>query len=460
MTSIPVNNAKSVLMDFVNKAPGKTQKNGETGSFTDVLNKQTKESDASQKTDDVACGTQAKIMKNAKAQVSKSKAESAEPEKAVEEFAAAAQQAGEKTVEEIAKELGVSKEEVQRAMEILGLSVMDLLNPTNLTMVVLAVSGETDPMALVTNADLSQSLKHLNQFVTDLRNELQAAFEIPTEQLDNMLAEAETVLEEEDMTFVETQEDNTVEESKTEQKAPTIVVETEDVPEDEVQTAKQSQNTESISELETDVLSKQSATDQEGSAKEQQGQNRNEMTGEQNLFFQNVAAKAAGTETVSAPSMPFAQQNTQEIMNQILEFMKIQIKPEMTQLEMQLHPESLGNVQVHLSAKEGVITAQFTAQNETVKAVLESQMVQLKETFSEQGVKVEAIEVSVQANGFRQEYEGSRNGDNEASQEQKKANRRINLNNPAAFEEEAMSEEEQLAVSMMEANGNTVDYTA
>ena len=171
---------------------------------------------------------------------------------------------------------------------------------------------------------------------------------------------------------------------------------------------------------------------------------------------QNVETQGAG----KAETVPFTMQQTREIMNQIMDYMRVQIKPEMTQLEMQLHPESLGNVNVHIASKEGVITAQFTAQNETVRAALESQIVQLRETFAEQGVKVEAIEVSVQANGFRQEYEGSRERENTAEDGKKKAARRINLGNPELLSEETLSEEEQLAVSMMEANGNTVDYTA
>lgn len=180
----------------------------------------------------------------------------------------------------------------------------------------------------------------------------------------------------------------------------------------------------------------------------------------QNLFVQNLTQNAEAAAAAEATESPFAQTQTREIMDQILNFMRIQIKPEMTQLEMQLHPESLGTVNVHIASREGVITAQFTAQNETVKAALESQMIQLKETFAEQGVKVEAIEVSVQANGFRQEYEGSKERGNTADDRERKPARRINLNNPAFLEEEPLSEEEELAVSMMEANGNTVDYTA
>ena len=58
-------------------------------------------------------------------------------------------------------------------------------------------------------------------------------------------------------------------------------------------------------------------------------------------------------------------------------------------------PASLGSVNVQIAAKDGVITAQFTAQNETVKAAIESQLVQLRTQFEEQGIKVDAVEVTV-----------------------------------------------------------------
>ena len=74
-------------------------------------------------------------------------------------------------------------------------------------------------------------------------------------------------------------------------------------------------------------------------------------------------------------------------MDQIVEYMKFNLKPDMQEMEMQLHPASLGTVHVQIAAKDGAITAQFAAQNETVKAVLETQMIQLKEQFEEQGIK-------------------------------------------------------------------------
>ena len=146
-------------------------------------------------------------------------------------------------------------------------------------------------------------------------------------------------------------------------------------------------------------------------------------------------------------------------MNQVIESIHVSVQPETSDIEMLLNPESLGTVNVHLSSKEGTVTAQFTTQNEQVKAILEDQMIELKETFEAKGVKVDNIEVQVQTNAFAQEYENSRERNNQDEERTNRRARRINLN---ALEEmpEELTEEEAISVSMMEANGSTVDYMA
>lgn len=149
--------------------------------------------------------------------------------------------------------------------------------------------------------------------------------------------------------------------------------------------------------------------------------------------------------------------DTQDIMKQIMDYMKIQIKPDVSNLEMQLHPESLGTVHVQVVSKGGAVTAHFITQNETVKAALESQMIQLKESFQEQGVRVEAVEVSVQAHQFERNLEQGRGRQQEQAPSKGRA-RRINLNEPLDLEE--LEQEEALAAEMMTATGSTVDFTA
>ncbi len=466
MTSIPVNNAKSMMMDFAAKAPDKVFGTGETGSFTDVLSKQTESNQPQTQTGNVqaesATKTQTKVTSSTRDRVKNEEVSNAESTNTdnMDKVKDAALEAGEEIVKEIAEELNVTEEEVLEIMEVLGLTMVDLLQPENLMAVVMEASGETDPMALLTNAELGDALKNLTQFVQNLKTQMQAAFTISEEQLDEALTQVHAQ---------EVQTAEMVETDAVSTKQPEIIVEDLTDGEENVQIEDDKPVSETESkpvEVKTTEVFDETVVAEDDNNKNGHQTGGNEAKGQdtpmnQNVFAQNLNQNISVQNAAVNGNVSFAAQQTQEIMNQIMDYMKVQIKPEMTQLEMQLNPESLGNVNVHIASKEGVITAQFTAQNETVKAAIESQLIQLKETFTEQGVKVEAIEVSVQANGFRQEYEDSRGGESAGEDDKKKsAVRRINLSNPELHTEDELSEEEQLAVSMMEANGNTVDYTA
>ena len=153
--------------------------------------------------------------------------------------------------------------------------------------------------------------------------------------------------------------------------------------------------------------------------------------------------------------------DTQNIMRQILDYMKVQIRPETTSLEMQLHPASLGTLQIQLASKGGAVTAQFIAENEAVKAALENQMIQLRENFEEQGIRVEAIEVSVQTGRFEQSYEEQERNGEERQTSRARTGRRLRLDARTALEQTAdLTDDERLAADLMAANGGTVDYMA
>lgn len=150
-------------------------------------------------------------------------------------------------------------------------------------------------------------------------------------------------------------------------------------------------------------------------------------------------------------------QDSQQIVSQILDYMKVSMRPEDTVLDMHLHPESLGTLHIQISAREGVMTAHFTASSEAVKAVLENQMVVLKENFQQQDIKVDAIEVTVETHQFEGSLEqGSQRSEEEAGRRPKR--RRLDIGSLESGEE--LTESEQIITEMMAANGNTVDYLA
>lgn len=187
--------------------------------------------------------------------------------------------------------------------------------------------------------------------------------------------------------------------------------------------------------------------------------NQNQMT-----FAQTVAEQIeqAVTRTETTYSESTFSVTTENIMNQIQNGIRIIQTQDVTQMELQLNPESLGHVRVELAAKEGVITATFTTENEAVKAALESQMVALKQNFEQQGIKVEAVEVTVASHAFEHNLNGDENdAQQQQAPEKKKGTRRISLTDLLnGIEEEDLSDEDRIVAEMMKENGNTVDYTA
>ena len=156
----------------------------------------------------------------------------------------------------------------------------------------------------------------------------------------------------------------------------------------------------------------------------------------------------------------------QEIVDQVNGYIRTQIRPGVSEVEMQLHPASLGTINIQLQAREGGITAQFTAQNESVRAALEGQVAQLKEQLESAGVKIEAVEVTVESHAFEQNLQQGRD-QNQQYQEGEPARRRgirrltpLQLESLFADGEEELSDEDRLNAEMMRQNGGTLDYLA
>ena len=152
-----------------------------------------------------------------------------------------------------------------------------------------------------------------------------------------------------------------------------------------------------------------------------------------------------------------------DLIDQIAKNVRVTISSAETSMEMQLNPENLGKLYLNISEREGVIRAQITVQNAAVKEALEVQLVELRQSLNQQGIKVDAIEVTVGAHEFEQNLEENAREEEQMQQqmqESKKGTRRsLNLNELDGLSG-LMSEEEQLAAQIMKDNGNQVDLTA
>lgn len=469
MTSSPVK-GMDPLMNFMSaKSKGNLQDNL-SGNFSEAFSKASGQQNMVLQSEKQTQGsskvqvqnTDKKGLDNGNAQKTDQKQVGTQENVKAENVADEAQKAGEELVGKVAEELGVSEEEVLAAMEALGFVMADLLNADNMTELVLTIEGE-DMLALMTDEGLYNSLQNLLTMVSEAVDQIGEKMELSPEELEAILEQAKVPEMEENPETVpedgkrpqmpEGQEDYTV---TVERNGETVKVSVE------VDGSSQTESTE-VTGLKPEAVQEETTADSgkgDGSKKEgsSQKENAQEMT-HGNMLLESLLNKggAVKSEAVFENAMAQNTADTQNIMNQIMDYMRVQVKADMTQMELQLNPASLGTVNINITSKAGVITAQFLTQNETVKAAIESQIVQLKNSFEEQGLKVEAVEVTVASHSFERNLNGDGNGQQQAQDGKKKGNRKVNLNGPA-MEEEPATEEEEPAIMGME--GSTVSFTA
>ncbi|MCI9078681.1 MAG: hypothetical protein HFH68_07115 [Lachnospiraceae bacterium] len=118
-------------------------------------------------------------------------------------------------------------------------------------------------------------------------------------------------------------------------------------------------------------------------------------------FIQNLAQAAADVQDGAMPQQA-NMQTMINIVNQVVEQIKVTMGKEMTNMQLQLNPESLGKVLVSVTSNHGVMTANFTVQSEEAKEALQSQMFALREALESRSLKVDAVEVEVSDFTFSQ----------------------------------------------------------
>lgn len=381
----------------------------------------------------------------------------------------AVSEAGEGLVEAVADEMGITIEDVEEVMEILGLSAVQLLDPENMKQLLITLSGNEDNLSILTDGELYGHLQNMLDMVETTLEDLQTQLGLSEEELGALIT---------DMAQVRTtSEPEIVPEELTGQSDKEPEVNLEGMKDYAVTVHKDGETIEVKVKVD-DVSGEQSSKEEVKAAPETQtksenkpdsgdlfGNSKDENKGEDhmsgNLMMQNPIEQPSFNEIPQQPVME-RYVSTEDIMNQIMESMKINLKSDVQELELHLHPASLGNVHVQIAAKEGMVTAQFIAQNETVKAAIESQLVQLKTQFEEQGIKVDKVEVAVGDYRFDHSFAGNeeeQQNDNAGSG--KKGRRNINLSELDLEElPEDMDDSERIAAEMMAQSGNMVDYTA
>lgn len=332
-------------------------------------------------------------------------------------------------LQQITEQLGVSQEEVLQAMDALGISMEDLSQ--NMAALLSELTG-ADQMAVLTDESLYTQVSDLANAVEQTIEELADDLGMDKEQLTALLQDS--VKKPEEPVIVVEQELTT----------PVSDVQQESTGDQEVQTA-----------MTTDI-----EAEQPHETKREENGNMQQQMQDMQKPAENLQQTQGSAIAAEQTTERFDLQRTQKIIDQIADYVKIHSSEKLTSMEIELNPASLGSVNLHVSSKGGVISAQLYAQDEAVRAALESRVAALKESLEAQGMRVDAIEITEHSHQLEQNLDQN-GGQQESAEAQKKSGRRL-LNLDELPEEEAYEEEmtqaEKLQIEMMRMGGNKLNF--
>lgn len=404
------------------------------------------------------------------------------PEQSTKDWTAGSQvseklESFEESVRDVIKdELQVTDEQITEAMETLGLTVADLMNPQQLAALAAELTGTEDMSALLCNEAFMNVMQSVGTLTEDLLQELGVTAEELTQLLEDagqadMNADLMQTVQTADArrVYADTADGirDTAEQPQTAAVAETEprAVRSKDITPEETDTQAKSANAGAEEETAADAAA--------GSDKEQAQTGSNSNSGQQNSASQahvgvDVHTGPTLTETVAMQGANSAgeyaaQVDIADVVRQIVTYTRVNYTANQeTTMEMQLNPEHLGKIYLEITSKDGTVSAHLTAQNEVVKEALESQIADLKQNMNQAGVKVDAVEVTVGGHEFERNLEQNAKQEEQQAEEREKAanaTRHINLNELDGLSG-LMTEEETLVAKMMAEQGNSVDFTA
>lgn len=343
--------------------------------------------------------------------------------------------------DKIKETMDVSDEDIENAMEQLGIGIVDLLDPQSVTDLVIALSGNSDSLEFLTDASAVANLEDIINTVDEVTQNLTETYNIDITSVKDIVKDFENDSDEAvaseqpvNKQITDYQDDKQNEKAVTEDTKERI--------------------TDVIAEK-TEVKSEAAFTDEKKNDSDTHLQDKNNDGIEKITSDMTQSIQKAFSEVVDETSAV----NEVDIVRQVVEQIKVTTTQQLSSIEVMLNPENLGKVHVAVTAKQGIVTAQLTAQNEQVKAALENQMTALKEQFNNQGVKVEAVEITVQSHGFESEQNLEGNNSNQAQQE-KKSHRKLDLSSLEGLDESDMTSEEIRAKDAIVNGNSSVEYSA
>ena len=385
-------------------------------------------------------------------------------------------------VEKVTDDLDISEDELNNAMQLLGLTAMDLLNPANLAALYCEVTGNaSDPQALVLNADFTALFNDVSQVASendaqlDLLSQLTASDD--GEILDaDIVSSADTTDTNESTGSVNTPE-KTVDSSNDDtaasgQNINDTADEAVKVYDGSTQDSSYQNSDEGTSQGETgngitsdENTEKTQSKSQVDSSFDDSGErvlHHDDGAHSDNSVLHASVSEQLNTDTSfeMSQSQSRLRVDTTDIIRQIVDSMSISNTTEESAINLQLTPESLGRMYINVSQKNSEISARIAVSNEAVKEALQTQMVNLREALNNSGIRVNEVEITVASHEFERNLEQGAAND---SRQQESTNSYNGSNSSGSGTDSDMMQdraEERLVTQIMRDNGNSVDFTA
>lgn len=384
-------------------------------------------------------------------------------------------------VEKVTDDLDISEDELNNAMQLLGLTAMDLLNPANLAALYCEVTGSvSDPQALVLNADFTALFNDMSQIASENAAQLDLLSQL-TASDDGEILNAD-IISSDDTT------DTTESAGSVNTPGKTADTSYDD-------TAALGQN---INDTADEAVKLYDGSTQDGSYQNTDEGTASGETGNGVTFDENTdkslsktqidssfddsdehvlqhddalsdnstlhasVSEQLNTDTSFEVSQPQSRSrvDTTDIIRQIVDSISISNTTEESAIELQLTPESLGRMYINISQKNSEITARIAVSNEAVKEALQTQMVNLKEALNNSGIRVNEVEITVASHEFERNLE--QGAANDSRQQESTNSYNSSSSSDRGKDSDMMQEraDERLVTQIMRDNGNSVDFTA
>lgn len=360
--------------------------------------------------------------------------------------------------EKLCEALDISLEELNELLADSQLTVLSLFNQQSLMEFSMVVSGTSDMSQILTSEDALKVLQTITQVVNDI--DVEQFTGIPKEEFNQLVAD---VLE---GNFTSENVEGKVEQH-TQIKLDTVEVDdaqTEVLVQENVSDeiidenlnsdneTRQSSDNESVSGEKNLVIDVEETSQSKEQNLGNSGNDNNANTA-LDAFTENLTA--ALNQTVVSKEVNFAGQiahvrEVKQVIDQIVTQIKVTVTKDTQSIQMMLNPENLGRVNMTITSKNGVMTAQFIVESEVAKEAIEGQIKLLIDNLNDQGLKVEELEVTTRQFSFnQQESSDSQTGQNTKSKK--------SFTTTDFFADEVSQTEE---VEQITRENNTVSYLA